>query len=245
MAKTADSPRDTERARRAVRILDAAAELLVSLGYGKVTIEDVARRAGVGKGTVYLHFPTKEVLFGLVVVRVQMEVGTALIARMKADPAVIMPGETARWLYLTQYEKPLVNALLARSTETLGGIVETVGATQSGLTGLRARVMQDYFTVLGGHGLLGSDRPVEEQNYLFVSAVMGALVSPPLLARQSYPVPEPHVRAEILGESVRRSLEETADPEALLAARPEVLALFEGLMGWARRALEEYLPSTE
>ncbi|MEU0489476.1 TetR/AcrR family transcriptional regulator [Nocardiopsis changdeensis] len=245
MVTTAGTPRDAERARRAVRILDAAGELLLSLGYGKITMEDVARRAGVGKGTVYLHFPTKEVLFGLVVVRVQLEVGTRLIEAMRTDPAAIMPGATARWIYLTQHETPLVKAILARDPQTLGGIVETVGTTQSGLIGLRARVMQEYFTVLRGHGLLRTDRPVEEQNYLFVSSVLGGLVAPPLLSRQSYPVPEARVRADILGESVRRSLEEDADPDALLAARPEVLALFEGLMGWARKALEEYLPSTE
>ncbi|MFL1379269.1 MULTISPECIES: TetR/AcrR family transcriptional regulator [unclassified Nocardiopsis] len=245
MVTTAGTPRDAERARRAVRILDAAGELLISLGYGKITIEDVARRANVGKGTVYLHFPTKEVLFGLVVVRVQMEVGTRIIEAMRDDPAMIMPGAVSRWLYLKQHETPLVKAILARDPATLGGIVETVGTTQSGLIGLRARVMQEYFTVLRGHGLLPADRPVEEQNYLFVSSVMGSLVAPPLLSRQSYPVPEPQVRADILGESVRRSLGEAADPDALLAARPEVLTLFEGLMGWARNALEEYLPPIE
>jgi AcrR family transcriptional regulator len=242
---TAGTPRDAERARRAVRILDAAGELLISLGYGKITIEDVARRANVGKGTVYLHFPTKEVLFGLVAVRVQMEVGTRLIGTMKDDPAMIMPGSVSRWLYVKQHETPLVKAILARDPQTLGGIVETVGATQGGLIGLRSRVMQEYFTVLRGHGLLRTDRSVEEQNYLFVSSVMGALVAPPLLSRQSYPVPEARVRAEILGESVRRSLEGPAAPDALLAARPEVVALFEGLMGWARKALEEYLPPIE
>jgi AcrR family transcriptional regulator len=40
---------------RADRILDAAGDLLLRLGYRKVTIEDVAQRAGIGKGTVYLH----------------------------------------------------------------------------------------------------------------------------------------------------------------------------------------------
>src|SRR5699024_2081534 len=52
------SPEET--AERADRILEAAGLLLVSWGHRKVTIEDVARRAGVGKGTVYLHFPTKD-----------------------------------------------------------------------------------------------------------------------------------------------------------------------------------------
>jgi AcrR family transcriptional regulator len=41
-------------------ILDAADRLLARYGYKKMTVEDVAREAGIGKGTVYLHFPSKQ-----------------------------------------------------------------------------------------------------------------------------------------------------------------------------------------
>lgn len=41
-------------------ILDAADRLLSYFGYRKMTIEDLAREAGIGKGSVYLHFPSKE-----------------------------------------------------------------------------------------------------------------------------------------------------------------------------------------
>ncbi|WP_083678538.1 TetR/AcrR family transcriptional regulator [Nocardiopsis sp. CNR-923] len=68
---TRSTNKTANRAARAERILDAAGDLLVSWGYPRITIEDVARRAGVGKGTVYLHFPTKEVLFLAVLLRAQ------------------------------------------------------------------------------------------------------------------------------------------------------------------------------
>ncbi|MBA2269272.1 MAG: TetR/AcrR family transcriptional regulator [Chthoniobacterales bacterium] len=41
-------------------ILDAADRLLARYGYKKMTVEDVANEAGIGKGTVYLHFRSKE-----------------------------------------------------------------------------------------------------------------------------------------------------------------------------------------
>jgi AcrR family transcriptional regulator len=41
------------------RILDATARLLGRLGYEKMTMEDIAREAGIGKRTIYLHFPSK------------------------------------------------------------------------------------------------------------------------------------------------------------------------------------------
>ena len=50
-------------------ILDAALSELVANGYGATRIEQVARRAGVAKGTVYLYFPSKEALFKAVVRR--------------------------------------------------------------------------------------------------------------------------------------------------------------------------------
>jgi AcrR family transcriptional regulator len=43
-------------------ILDAVDVLLARYGYKKMTIEDVAREVGIGKGTIYLHFPGKEEL---------------------------------------------------------------------------------------------------------------------------------------------------------------------------------------
>jgi AcrR family transcriptional regulator len=41
-------------------ILDATDRLLARFGYRKMTVEDIAAEAGIGKGTVYLHFSSKE-----------------------------------------------------------------------------------------------------------------------------------------------------------------------------------------
>ena len=43
-------------------ILDAVDVLLARYGYRKMTMDDVARQVGIGKGTIYLHFPAKEEL---------------------------------------------------------------------------------------------------------------------------------------------------------------------------------------
>src|SRR3982751_5218333 len=47
---------------RSVReaILDATDDLLRRYGYRKMTIDDLAQHVGIGKGTVYLYFPSKE-----------------------------------------------------------------------------------------------------------------------------------------------------------------------------------------
>ena len=41
-------------------ILDATDRLLTRHGYKKMTIDDLAREVGIGKGSVYLHFKSKE-----------------------------------------------------------------------------------------------------------------------------------------------------------------------------------------
>jgi len=45
------------------QILRAATEVFSAREFHTVPVEDVAARAGVGKGTLYLYFPTKEQLF--------------------------------------------------------------------------------------------------------------------------------------------------------------------------------------
>src|SRR3954452_17545542 len=50
------------------RVLDAATDLVRTDGE-KVPMADIARHAGVGVGTVYRHFPTREHLLGALVHR--------------------------------------------------------------------------------------------------------------------------------------------------------------------------------
>ena len=43
-------------------ILDSVDVLLARYGYSKMTVEDIADQTGIGKGTIYLHFSSKEEL---------------------------------------------------------------------------------------------------------------------------------------------------------------------------------------
>ncbi len=53
--KDAAQPKTTRDA-----ILDATDRLLARYGYKKMTIDDLAQEVGIGKGSVYLHFKSKE-----------------------------------------------------------------------------------------------------------------------------------------------------------------------------------------
>jgi AcrR family transcriptional regulator len=48
---------------RPAQILDAALDVFAAHGLGAARLEDIAKRAGLSKGTIYLYFPNKEALF--------------------------------------------------------------------------------------------------------------------------------------------------------------------------------------
>jgi len=65
-SSTAAAPRNVRAARQAERreaILAAALEEFSASGFAATRLDDVARRAGVAKGTIYLYFRDKETLF--------------------------------------------------------------------------------------------------------------------------------------------------------------------------------------
>jgi AcrR family transcriptional regulator len=57
------SSRAARAAERRQAIIDAALDEFVARGFAATRLDDVAKRAGVAKGTIYLHFKDKETLF--------------------------------------------------------------------------------------------------------------------------------------------------------------------------------------
>jgi AcrR family transcriptional regulator len=105
---------------RAERLLDSAAELLLRWGYQRVTIDDVAKHAGIGKGTVYLHFRTKEALFLTVLLRAHRRIFSGIVDRMEADPIELLPSRLVRGSYLDVAADPVAKLLYLGDTEVLG-----------------------------------------------------------------------------------------------------------------------------
>ena len=59
--------RERRKEARPGELLDAALDLFVEKGFAATRVEEVAARAGVSKGTLFLYFPSKEELFKAVV----------------------------------------------------------------------------------------------------------------------------------------------------------------------------------
>ena len=61
------SPRKRRKEARPSELLEAALSLFVEKGFAATRLEDVAARAGVSKGTLYLYFENKDALFKAVI----------------------------------------------------------------------------------------------------------------------------------------------------------------------------------
>jgi AcrR family transcriptional regulator len=77
-----------DAARNRARVLEVAYETFAAEGLS-VPIDEIARRAGVGAGTVYRHFPTKEALFQAVIENRMQRLVDDGYALLKSDA----PGE--------------------------------------------------------------------------------------------------------------------------------------------------------
>ena len=108
---------DAERERR---ILEVAAELLLRHGYRRVTIDDIAHGAGIGKGTVYLHWKTREALFAAVFEQEVQGAIDGLVDALRADPDGFLLHRLARAYFLAVMERPLLRAFLLSDPEVLG-----------------------------------------------------------------------------------------------------------------------------
>jgi AcrR family transcriptional regulator len=67
MPRISAKERDQYRQERRESILDAAITVFGKKGFDGANVEDIARAAGIGKGTVYLYFKSKENIFGAIV----------------------------------------------------------------------------------------------------------------------------------------------------------------------------------
>ena len=133
MAREADMARRAPRSdslRNRARLIDAAREVF-SAGGPEASLEAVARAAGVGIGTLYRHFPTREALFQTVYLHeVDQLVALAEDLGADADPRAAL----RRWLHA-------LVALVATKRGMLAALAPAPGSTAELYTGSREKLV--------------------------------------------------------------------------------------------------------
>lgn len=93
MTATREPQQDRSRATRQ-RLLDAAIDSLVELGWTHSTVSEVAERAGVSRGAAQHHFPTREALMTAAVEHVTLRRDEAITGDTARELAALPPGAT-------------------------------------------------------------------------------------------------------------------------------------------------------
>jgi AcrR family transcriptional regulator len=208
MSASVDRLRDPrQRQQRATRILDVAAALLLRHGYRRVTIDDVAAGADIGKGTVYLHWKTREKLFTAVFEREVLQAIGELLGALRQDPQACLPHHLARAYFLAIMHRPLLRGFVLGDADLLGKLATPRGRTRDD----RHRLLShSYFELLSGHSLLRDDLDVDAIAYAFQATFEGflqaeATAAAPTTTGQA--VAGLDQRADLLARTVQRAFE--------------------------------------
>jgi AcrR family transcriptional regulator len=133
-------------AERRQAIVAAGLDEFVARGFAATRLDDVAKRAGVAKGTIYLHFKDKEALF-------QELVRTALVPLIGRLTALPMAGGSARAIVETFAETFLREVVTTRR----GDIVRLIMAEGARFPALA----EFYYREVVERGMAGMRKLIE------------------------------------------------------------------------------------
>jgi len=171
----AGRPLRADAARNREKVLQAARQAFAESGYG-VPLDEIASRAGVGPGTVYRHFPSKEALFEAVVTARITDLVSDARARADADdPGEAFFGFLARIAGEAAAKRDLPDAIsvsgslredLFAALDLLLRRAQQAGAVRAGI------VTSDLIVLLKGMfaGLTGSTDPAVHERVFAVLA---------------------------------------------------------------------------
>lgn len=114
---------DRVKTRRETLLLDAASRLFARFGFDKTRVDEIAAAAGVSKGAIYLHWPSKFSLFEAVLVREGLSLLDAIMERLETDPESASVGSIYRHSILALAANPLLLALYTADVRVLGDYV--------------------------------------------------------------------------------------------------------------------------
>jgi AcrR family transcriptional regulator len=221
---SAKSSKLDKRALRAQRILDAAAQLLERWGYSRVNIEDIAKQAGVGKGTIYLHWPNREALFLAVIQRELIQFIDNLAPTLRDHPEELLLHRLVRHFWLAANRRPLIRAVFVQDFETLGRLTTAGDPT---FIAQQYEAFEAYVELLKQSHLLRADITGREVMFIYRATITGFFLAQNLVPADYQPDEER--KADLLAATFQRTFEIPDRPPraALKAIAPEIVKLIQ------------------
>ncbi|MFF7753237.1 TetR/AcrR family transcriptional regulator [Streptomyces sp. NPDC007971] len=142
MSGAQERPLRADAARNRAKLLDVATEVFATRGVG-VPTEEIARAAGVGVGTLFRHFPTKEALLEAVMVR-RLEAIAVRTTQLAAESEPAEAFFRCFRLVIDQSEgkNEFARALAAAGVDAHAALQESSEVIRARLAGLLAGAQQ-------------------------------------------------------------------------------------------------------
>ena len=102
------------------QILNAAAEVIIRLGYDKTTMSDIADEAGLSRRTIYLYFKGKDELFEELLYSEYLQYAQIWLEQIESDPRGGTIGGFYRANFHAVNSRPLIAAMLRRDRRVVG-----------------------------------------------------------------------------------------------------------------------------
>lgn len=215
-----------DRCTRSARVLDAMVDLVLRIGYPKISVQDVAEHAGIGKGTVYTHWNSKEDIIDDVLVREFDQVHDQFLAHLSRDRRLASLHGTSCVLYRLVMANPVLRAYNTRDARLLGThVAAQTNPDALGISLVSVLTRLPYLALLRDNGLI-VDAVCSQEGQLSIEAVVSGFVARPGTAEDSE---QARVSSRLMATVLRRAFESVDPPEparqdraiqALLAARP-------------------------
>ncbi|WP_328349665.1 TetR/AcrR family transcriptional regulator [Streptomyces sp. NBC_00445] len=159
---------------KAARILDSARELALEHGVRKVTIAEIAAAAGVGKGTVYLYWETKEDLFVGLAAREVLAWIETINSQIAQDPQSVLPRRLAPLLIRTTLANPWLRWLRSDNS-ALRQLLHRPADQERFAEATTSAMGNAVLTILRDHGIVRDDLPLSRQMYALHAVLVGFL----------------------------------------------------------------------
>jgi AcrR family transcriptional regulator len=177
--------------------------LLMRWGYDKTTVDDISRQADVAKGTIYLHWKTRDDLFEALIQREGAAVAADIQRRILQDHEGWTLRGVVKHTALATMKRPLIKALFLRDRGVIGKLAQGQHSQAAYIE--RVAGFKTYLAFLRQHDLVRKDIGLLEQVYIWSASLTGFLLAAPLMPPEFTFSDE--VMADLLAETVHRTLE--------------------------------------
>jgi AcrR family transcriptional regulator len=189
------------RRERAERILVVAGGLIERWGFDKTTVDDIARAAGVAKGTIYLHWKTRDTLMIALLRQERLVMLTDVRRRLAADASAPILRTLFRHFAAAMLQRPLLKAVVVNDQAMLGRLADQ--RPHPGDVAQRTG-FAEYLTMLREHAAVRSDLTLSAQVNVVSATFMGSLLTSPLMPKD-YVLTDDEC-ADLIAETIHRTL---------------------------------------